>query len=394
MDIASLRADTPGCQTKVHFNNAGAALPPYPVLHAMQEYLTEEANCGGYETAAANATALNRFYMAAGKLLNAPAKNIAFTSSATNSFARALSCIPFKKGDVVIIANEDYSSNQLQFLSLEERFEIELVRANSLPEGGVDVDHMVSLIRSRHPKLVSLTHVPTNTGLIQPVAEIGKVCREQEITYLVDACQSVGQMPLDVEEIGCDFLCATLRKFLRGPRGAGLLYVSDRILHKPWYPLFLDMYAATWTDDDTFVTAPDAKRFQDWEQPYALIAGSYAAIHYANEIGLQQIADRNKYLGGILRPRLASLPGVTMLDKGKEQASIITLSAPVNDPQWLMTSLRERNINTAISVIAGALIDFRSKGVNWALRISPHYYNTEDEIDTLLDALESLFANP
>lgn len=394
MDITSLRADTPGCQTKVHFNNAGAALPPYPVLQAMQDYLTEEANCGGYETAAANATALNRFYVATGKLLNAPAKNIAFTSSATNSFARALSCIPFKKGDVVIIANEDYSSNQLQFLSLEERFGIELVRANSLPEGGVDVDHMVALIRSRHPRLVSLTHVPTNTGLIQPVAAIGKVCRELEITYLVDACQSVGQMPLDVEEIGCDFLCGTLRKFLRGPRGAGFLYVSDNILHKPWYPLFLDMYAATWTDDDTFVTAPDAKRFQDWEQSYALLAGSYAAIHYANEIGLQNIADRNKYLGGILRPRLASLPGVTLLDKGKEQASIITISAPVKDPQWLMTSLRERNINTTISVFASALIDFRSKGVNWALRVSPHYYNTEEEIETLLDALEDLFSNP
>ncbi|OMP78947.1 MULTISPECIES: aminotransferase class V-fold PLP-dependent enzyme [unclassified Chitinophaga] len=394
MDIANLRADTPGCQTKVHFNNSGAALPPYPVLQAMQDYLAEEANCGGYETAAANATALNRFYLAAGRLLNASAKNIAFTSSATNSFARALSCIPFKKRDVVVIANEDYASNQLQFLSLEERFGIELVRAHSMPEGGVDVDHMASLIRDRNPRLVSLTHVPSNTGLIQPVAEIGKVCRELDIPYLVDACQSAGQLPLDVEEMGCDFLCATLRKYLRGPRGAGFLYVSDRILHKPWYPLFLDMYAATWTDDDTFIPASDAKRFQDWEQSYALIAGGYAAVHYANEIGLQNIADRNKYLCGLLRPRLESLPGVTLLDKGKELASIITLSAPVSDPQWLLTSLRERNINTAISVTSSALIDFKSKGVNWALRISPHYYNTEDEIDILLDALESLFANP
>jgi selenocysteine lyase/cysteine desulfurase len=394
MDIASLRADTPGCQTKVHFNNAGAALMPYPVLNAMQDYLAAEANGGGYETAAANATALNRFYIAAGRLLNAPAKNIAFTSSATNSFARALSCIPFKKGDVVVIANEDYSSNQLHFLSLEERFGIDLVRAQSLPQGGVDVDHMISLIREKSPKLVSLTHVPTNTGLIQPIAAIGKVCQELEITYLVDACQSAGQIPLDVEEIGCDFLCATLRKFLRGPRGAGFLYVSDRILHKPWYPLFIDMYAATWTDDDTFVTAPDAKRFQDWEQNYALLSGSYAAIHYANELGVQHIADRNQYLCNLLRPRLQALPGVTLLDKGTQQASIITFSAPVSDPQWLLTALRERNINTSVSVIEGAVIDFRSKGVNWALRISPHYYNTEDEIDILIDALASLLVNP
>lgn len=393
MDIATLRADTPGCQTKVHFNNAGAALMPYPVLNAMQEYLAAEGNCGGYEMAAANATALNRFYIAAGHLLNAPARNIAFTSSATNSFARALSCIPFKKGDVVVIANEDYSSNQLNFLSLEERFGIELVRARSVPEGGVDVEHMISLIHDKRPKLVSLTHVPMNTGLIQPVAVIGKVCRELDITYLVDACQSAGQLPLDVEEIGCDFLCATLRKFLRGPRGAGFLYVSDRILQQPWYPLFLDMNAARWTDDDTFIPAPDAKRFMDWEQNYSLLSGAYAAIHYANEVGIQNIADRNQYLCNQLRPRLLSLPGVQLLDRGAQQSSIITISASVSDPQWLLTALRERNIHTAINVKEGAVIDFKSKGVNWALRISPHYYNTEEEIDILLDALESLLAN-
>ena len=264
MNIDAIRADTPGCLTKTHFNNAGASLPTLAVLNVMLDYLTEEANCGGYETAARHSTELNRFYLAVGKLLNCPAKNIAFTSSATNSFARALACIPFEKGDVVVIANEDYSSNQLNFLSLQQRFGIRLIRAQSLPEGGVDADHMEQLIRQHHPRVVSLTHVPMNTGLIQPVAVIGKVCRELDIPYLVDACQSAGQLPLDVEEIGCDFLCATMRKFLRGPRGAGFLYVSDRIIARGWFPTFVDMYGANWTGPDSFELTPDARRFQDW----------------------------------------------------------------------------------------------------------------------------------
>lgn len=390
MNIAQLREDTPGCREKTHFNNAGAALPPAPVLKAMQHYLQEEALAGGYETAARNAEYVDCFYGAAAAMLNTKAANIAFTSSATNSFARALSCIPFQQGDVVVIANEDYSSNQLAFLSLQQRLGIQLLRAASLPGGGVDVADMEKLIRQHSPRLVSLTHIPTNTGLIQPVAAIGKICRELDIPYLLDACQSVGQMPLDVEEIGCDFLCATMRKFLRGPRGAGFLYVSDRILERNWLPLYIDMYGATWTEKDNFQPVAGAKRFQDWEQSYALLAGSYEAVQYALDIGLDKIAARNKVLCKSLRDGLQQVPRIHLLDKGAKLSSIITISIEDADPQWVMMELRERNINTSVSSRVGALIDFDSKGVKSALRLSPHYYNTEEETQLLLSALAEI----
>ncbi|SFD77746.1 Selenocysteine lyase/Cysteine desulfurase [Chitinophaga sp. CF118] len=390
MDIEQLRADTPGCKTKVHFNNAGSALMPAPVIHAIQDYITQESLTGGYELAALRAASNNRFYVAAGQLINTAAHNIAFTSSATNSFARALSCVPFEKDDVVIIANEDYSSNQLAFLSLQQRMGIRLLRAASLPEGGVDVTDMERLIRQHHPRLVSLTHVPTNSGLVQPIATIGKICRELDIPYLVDACQSVGQMPLDVEEIQCDFLCVTMRKFLRGPRGAGFLYVSDNILEKKWLPLYIDMYGAEWTGKDVFEPVRGAKRFQDWEQPYAFLAGSLAAVEYALQIGIPDIAARNKELCDKLRPALQELPGVRLLDKGAELSSIITLSVPSVNSDWLLDTLRRKNINTSVSTLSGAFIDFESKGVDWALRISPHYYNTNEECDILLEALKEI----
>ena len=388
MDIQQYRADTPGCKTKIHFNNAGAALMPTPVIKAIQDYIAEEAMTGGYELAALKAATISRFYTATAQMINADARNIAFTSSATNSFARALSCIPFVKGDTVVIANEDYASNQIAFLSLEQRAGIRLLRAASLPEGGVDVADMERLIRLHHPKLVSLTHVPTNTGLVQPVAAIGKICQELDIAYLVDACQSAGQLPLDVKEIQCDFMCVTMRKFMRGPRGTGFLYVSDKILAKNWLPLFIDMYGAQWTEKDVFVPVGDARRFQDWEQPYALLVGSLAAVEYALNAGLDNIALRNKELCDKLRPALQALPGVHLLDKGSELCSIITMGISSANSDVLLDTLRKKNINTAVSGLSGALIDFQNKGVTWALRISPHYYNTHEEGEILIEELK------
>jgi selenocysteine lyase/cysteine desulfurase len=387
MDLAQLRADTPGVKNKIHFNNAGAALPPAPVTKAIQDYLAEEAITGGYETAALHAASASRFYESVAQLLHCEPRNVAFTSSATNSYARALSSIPFKAGDVVVLANEDYSSNQIALLSLQQRLGIRIERAASLPEGGVDVDDMEQLIRKHHPALVTLTHVPTNSGLVQPVEQVGRICRELDVPYLVDACQSAGQLPLNVHEIHCDFLCATMRKFMRGPRGAGFLYVSDRIIEKGWAPLYVDMYGAEWKYKDVFVLSPDAKRFQDWEQSYALLNGSCAAVDYALQVGLENIAASNEVLCSILRPALAQLPGVRLLDKGAQLCSIITLSIEGVDPQHLLNTLRAENINTAISGYAGALIDFDSKNVQWALRISPHYYNTAEEANLLLAAL-------
>ena len=389
MDIEQIRKDTPGCEKKIHFNNAGASLPPLPVTEAIRDYLSFESLTGGYETADIKSDEIAGFYDATGKLLNTSSSNIAFTSSATHAFALAVSSIPMQKGDTVLIANEDYISNQIAFLSLQNRLGIKLLRANSQSSGGVDVDHMEKLMDQHQPKLVSLSHVPTNTGLIQPVEEVGQLCKRRNITYVVDACQSVGQIPLDVNKIGCDFLSATMRKFLRGPRGAGFLFVSDNIIEKKWAPLFVDMRGAEWTGPETYEVQMNAKRFEEWELPYDLVMGSKAAIEYALRTGIENIEERNKSLCDILRSKLNSIE-LRILDQGSTQSSIITLEMPDKQPKEVLEYLRAININTSTSQLSNAQIDFGSKKVKWALRLSPHYYNTEDEIDTLIQALEDL----
>ncbi|MFZ1806201.1 MAG: aminotransferase class V-fold PLP-dependent enzyme [Cyclobacteriaceae bacterium] len=389
MNLDEIRKHTPGCASKIHFNNAGASLPPLSVTEAILDYISFESITGGYEAADIRKEEINDFYTSAAQLINTKANNIAFTSSATNSFALALSSIPFERGDKVLIANEDYISNQIAFLSLQERLGIQLLRAHSLSTGGVDLNHMEELINTHHPKLVSLTHVPTNTGLIQPVEAVGKICNEKNILYLVDACQSVGQITVDVEKIGCDFLTATMRKFLRGPRGAGFLYASGNVLEKKLTPLFVDMRGAEWTGPDTYEARMNAKRFEEWELPYALVMGSKEAIQYAMNIGIENIAERNRTLCDILRTKLNSIE-LKVLDIGKHQSSIITIEMPGKQPNEVLEYLRAININTSTSHRSNAQIDFASKKVDWALRISPHYFNSEDEIDSLIQSLEDL----
>lgn len=387
--LSTLRSETPGCATKIHFNNAGAALMPSPVIQAQRSYLDQEAVTGGYETADLRATEIAGFYSSMARLLGAEPRNIAFTSSATNSFARALSCIPLQPGDSILIANEDYISNQIQFLSLQQRLGIKLVRADSLSEGGVDVKSLERLMDQHRPKLVSLTHVPTNSGLIQPVEAVGALCRKRNILYLVDGCQSVGQLPVDMKQIQCDFFTGTFRKFLRGPRGAGFLFVSDRVLNEGLIPLFIDMHGADWTEKDRFTPRSDARRFEDWEFNYALVLGSAAAADYALHVGLEEIEKRNVLLCALMKDSLADL-GLTILDKGRRQSSIIVAAIPDREPSEILHQLRARNINTSISSRSSALIDYDAKGVTWGLRISPHYYNTEEEISLFKHAIQEI----
>ncbi len=387
--LDSLRADTPGCAHRIHLNNAGAALPPAPVLRAMQDHLKLEAEIGGYEAADRVASDLEGFYTALARLLNTRTHNVAFATSATDAYARVLSAIPFQAGDVILTTDNDYVSNQIAFLSLQKRCGIRLVRAHESAAGGVEVEDFEKKVRELRPRLAAVTHVPTNSGLVQPVGALGKICREHGVLYLVDACQSAGQLPLDVEKIGCDFLTATMRKFLRGPRGAGFLYASDRTLDAGLEMLLPDMRSADWTGPDTYVTNPSAKRFEYWEMPPALVLGSKIAVEYALNLGLDWIETRVRLLAGLTRQLLQELPGVQVLDRGPDPCGIVTVHAPHWDPKRLFETLSAQRINCRVSPPLVAQIDFPRKGVAWALRVSPHYYNTEEEVARLVEVLKA-----
>ncbi|MCX4546922.1 aminotransferase class V-fold PLP-dependent enzyme [Streptomyces sp. NBC_01565] len=390
LDVAALRADTPGCRQVIHFNNAGCGLLTAPVIDAMVGHLNLEARIGGYEASAAQAAEVHEFYAQIAALINTTPDNIAFAGSATHAYANALSSIPFEADDVILTTRDDFISNQIAFLSLRKRFGVRIVHAPNTPEGGVDVEAMAALMRTHRPRLVSATHVPTNSGLVSPVAEIGRHCRELDLLYLVDACQSVGQFVIDVEEIGCDLLTATCRKFLRGPRGSGFLYVSDRVLRAGYEPLFIDMHGARWTAPGRYEPAGTAARFEEWEFPYATVLGSAAATRYARKVGIAAIEQRTPALAARLRDRLTPIPGVRVLDRGPSLAALVTFDVAGWQPQPFKAAMDAHGINSALSFREFAQFDFGDKDVDWCLRLSPHYYNTEEEVDHVADAVADL----
>lgn len=385
-DIERFRKDTPGCRERIHLNNAGAGLMPQPVLDAIREHLELEATIGGYEAEQARDDAIEASYTSVAELLGTQSRNIAFLENATVAYAQALSAIAWKSGDVILTSEDDYISNQIMFLSLARRFGVQVVRAPVCQAGGVDVDAMTRLMDKRPPRLVALTHIPTNSGLVQPVEAVGQACRERDLLYLVDACQSVGQRVVDVEQIACDFLSATSRKFLRGPRGAGFLYVSDRALDAGMEPLFLDMRGAHWIEADVYQPVDSAKRFENWEFAWALVLGTGAAARYALSIGMKAIEERAAKLSADLREQLGKA-GFRVLDHGEELGAIVSVHLPGVDRDELMAGLREHRINANLSFRESAVMDFDRKQAKWALRLSPHYYNTEQEIRKAVDFL-------
>ena len=345
-------------------------------------------------------------------LLNAAPRNVAVVANATAGFTQALSTIDFKAGDAIVTSRCDYTSNQIQYLALKKRLGVQVLHAADLPEGGVDPDSLRDLVQQHRCRLVAISWVPTNSGLVQDVESVGRVCRELGIPYLIDACQAAGQIPMDVTQLGCDYLSFTARKFLRGPRGIGALYVSDRALQRGDYPLFVDMRGARWLAGDQFEIERTARRFEDWEFPYALVLGQGAAVRYAMEVGidtaklrsrqlatharacLESIYSESSYLSGatatavIVRTPIAN--GVQVLDRGREQCAIVTASIRGWHAADAVKRLAQRGINTSASLREYGIIDFDDRGLESAVRISPHYYNTMDEIEQLVAAVAEL----
>ncbi len=385
--VQKWRSDTPGCANRVHLNNAGAALMPAPVLAECTAHLQLEAEIGGYEAAEAKASEVARVYDDLGRLIGAPASNVAIVANATAGFIQAMSSFDFSPGDVIVTTRADYTSYQITFLSLAERLGVQIRHAADLPEGGVDPESVRSLASDSRCRLVHVSWIPTHSGIIQDAEAVGKVCEELGVPYLVDACQAVGQMPVDVERLKCDYLSATSRKFLRGPRGIGFLYASDRALARGDHPLFVDMRGAKWVAPDRYEISATATRYEDWEFPYALVLGLGAAARYATDVGIEVVQKRAFALAGSLREKLARLPGARVLDGGRNQSAIVTVTFRDTDARKLVTDLSSKGINTTASLRWYGLLDFTDKQVESALRMSPHYYNTEAEVDRALAAI-------
>ncbi|MFF9479461.1 aminotransferase class V-fold PLP-dependent enzyme [Streptomyces sp. NPDC014733] len=388
MDIDVLRRGTPGTGNRIHLNNAGAGLLSRRTLEAVVSHLELEAAIGGYEAAGQERDRIDATYGHLARLVGGRAEEVALFDNSTRAWNAAFFAMAFKPGDRILTGRAEYGSNVLAYLQMAQRTGVEIVVVPNDEYGQLDTVALANLIDAR-TKLVGVTHVPTSGGLVNPVAEIGRIARAAGVPFLLDATQSVGQFPVDVGELGCDMLTATGRKFLRGPRGTGFLWVRSGAL-ACLEPHVVEVAAATWDGNRGFSWHDGARRFGTWEMSYANVLGLSAAAQQAWDLGMDEIGRRAFALGARLRDGLEAVPGVTTRDLGRQRCAIVTCGVDGMAADEVALALAGRGINVSVTDPVQTQFDTEDRNVHPLVRLSPHYYNTEEEIDRAVEAVAEL----
>lgn len=387
-ELVELRAQTPGITSMTLFNSAGSSLPPQSVLDIVTDFMIDEGRLGGYEIMMSEAAKLQRVYDQLAQMIGAEASEIAFCQSSTDASYRALESVKWEAGDEILISRADYGANSMAYLMLRERFGVETVLVEDNEFGEIDLEHLEVCITSKS-KLILLTQMPTGGGLVNPVIQVGKLAKKFELLYLLDACQSVGQIPIDVKEIQCDFLTATGRKYMRGPRGTGFLFVNQHSLHK-FQPSKPDLWSAQWTSRDEYEWMPGAKRYENFEFSRALSLGLGESARYYLEIGPAKVWSRIQQLATQLRIGLSELPGVVVRDKGRVKGGIVTFTMEGKDPDVIQRELMKSNLQLSVARSGTSWFDFPARRIETMLRASVHYFLLEEEVEKLIERVKQL----
>ena len=388
IDIDRVRLETPACAHLTHFNNAGCSLMPSVVREKMFNYLESEQYAGGYETAVKYEAELAGMYDSIARLINCDASEVAFCESNTRAWQQFFYSLNFSSGGNIITSRVDYGSNFVAYIHARKKFGMEIRYIETDESGDFNLDHLTKLIDAK-TKLISISHIPTGSGLVNSAEDVGEIAWNAGVPFLLDACQSVGHLEVDVAKIRCTALTATGRKYLRGTRGSGLLYVS-RDYCQTAVPAVLEQQSVDLIDDSTYRLADGARRFENFESHFGGRIALKEAADYAVAQGAKNIEDRIFSLSSYCREQLRALDGVTVCDTGSRQCGIVTFNVVGYSPTKIREILGLEHINTWVSSGPGSLVDFQDRGLDAVNRASLHYFNTKFEIDGMCSVLRDL----
>lgn len=387
--IQALRAATPGCQQVIHFNHSGASLPSQATVTAMIEHMNREASQGPMEAAAQGEMLLENARNTAARLINCTPSSIAFLGSGSAAWGMAFSALgAWRRGDRILVGRHEWGGN---LACMAQAFaagaSLEVIPCDE--HGAVSVSALEAMIDER-VRLISLTWLPANGGLINPAAAIGTIAKRYGIPYFIDAGQALGQISVDVQALGCDVLKGACRKFLRGPRGTALLYIREGFVEK-LQPPFVDVLSAP-RNGESFSPRNDARRFETSEMSLTLIAGLNNALSEVEALGIVPIRQRIRQLSSLLRKRMAEVAGLKLQDLGEahDHSGLVSFTLEGWDALEIKKELAMNGINIGANGVAYTPLDMQARRLVNIARISVSHLNTESEIETLLTALREM----
>ncbi len=390
MDWERIAADTPSAAGQVFLDSAGSSLPPTPVLNAITGHLRREAEVGGYRAANERAEDLDRVKVSIGALLGAPPHAVALADSASRAWTQVFYAVPLRPGDKILVSGVEYASNAVAALHRARNCGAVVEVVPSDPTGQIDLDALAGLLDER-VRIVSLVHVPTNGGLVNPVREVADLAHAHGALVLLDACQSAGQLRLDVTELGVDALSGTGRKWLRGPRGTGFLYVRPDLI-SALEPPVIDLHSAMWQSRYGYALREDATRFELWERDVAAVLGLGVAVDYLLHLGVDEVQKAITVRAGRLREALGELPRVRLRDLGRRQCGIVSFTVDGVEPAVVRDALAEHDITVTVSRSTSTLLDMQSRNLSAVVRASPHYFVTPGQIDSAVTVIAAFAA--
>lgn len=427
---------------RIHLNHAGASPSPAQVVERVQRHTDLEQSVGGYEAAERASDELEGVYQSVADLIRAGKDEIALVESATVAWTRAFYAMadaklrehPANKRQVILISDAEYAACVVPVCQWARDHGWTVLSIPStkvdtengiVSTGIVDVNMLQTMLDGKYPyknekgetelldpssiAMVCVAHVPTNSGIVNPVEEIGSLIADfnsqkntglQHLFYLVDSCQSVGQLDVDVKKIQCTALVATGRKYLRAPRGTGFLYMQkDANL----FPTHVDHFSfpvhgipTEYQPGDSiqsllqYKARDDARRFEFWESNVANKLGLGLAVEHARQISLPAIEKRCHDLSTYLKGRLSSLPTLIVHHPESSTCGIVTFYSTRVDPDTIKAALSKEDIHLSVVPATSTPVDSANMKIQDLVRASISYTTTNEEIDFFVDKLSSV----
>ena len=387
-ELKLIRKDFPVVRKRIYMNNGSFAPVPISTIKAITDFLLKCSDEGPDSTSIREyiTTLMTEVRTRVSHLINCDYDEIIFTQSTTEGLNIVSSGLKWEKSDIIVLRGgpDEHFANYFPWVRTSENFGVGLHEMKIDSNGFFDLAEFEKIAKSKNTKLISLSHALYNNGAIMPVNEVGKISRENNLLYCIDAAQTVGSIRVDVKEIGCDFMAFPGFKWVCGPVGIGILYCNKKS-SEVLAPQSVGSDSAILTNQKSLVYTEFPNNFQAGFRNYVGVAGLESSLRYILRIGIDNIRKMNMKIASEMKSSLERIKKLSIYgpDEEKLRTSIITFGAESLEARNIVSKLESFGI-----VVAEREIHRNEK--KKAVRASPHFYNSPSEIDTFISSLNAI----